>query len=50
MEIDQYSDYNKDRSLDNTIKSIRKEEKNSYDHMIIWNQCKFTFFSYIILS
>ena len=34
MEIDQSSDYNKDRSLDNIIKSIREEEeKNSYDYV-----------------
>ena len=33
MEIDQSSDYNKDRSLDNTIKSISEEEKNPYDYL-----------------
>ena len=33
MEIDRSSDYNKDRSLDNTIKSIREEEKNPYDYV-----------------
>ena len=31
MEIDQSLDYNKDRSLENTIKSIREEENNPYD-------------------
>ena len=37
MEIDQSLDYNKDRSLDNTIKSIREKEKNPYYYV---SSCK----------
>ena len=33
MEIGQSSDYNKDRSLCNTIKSIREEIKGPYDYV-----------------
>ena len=33
MEIDQSSDYNKDGSLDNTLKSIREEIKDPYDYV-----------------